>query len=95
LSKILLIDQMMITANPNWSAQEKKTRRDLHACVAFTKPSMLAGPDGVKTTEGFITDVHPGAIPARCWPVICQNLKMPRQYARICFSIIPPTTGAT
>jgi len=84
LSKLILIDQMpMITGNPIWSEQEK-----IDAGAILDKDSLygvtnaLAGPDGVKTTEGFI-----GAMFTKQYPpeqvnwVIQQNLKFPRLYA--------------
>jgi pimeloyl-ACP methyl ester carboxylesterase len=84
LSKLLLIDQMpMITANPIWSEQEKTD-----AGALFTKDTLydninaLAGADGVKTTEGFITGMfNPVFSRDEVKWVIEQNLKLPRQYA--------------
>jgi pimeloyl-ACP methyl ester carboxylesterase len=84
LAKLALIDQMpMITADPAWSPQEKDD-----AGAIFTPTSLyetiqkLAGPDGVKTTEGFIGGMFTKAYPAADveW-VVKQNLKMPREYA--------------
>jgi len=84
LAKLVLIDQMpMITANPIWSEQEKTD-----AGAILTKDTLysvtndLAGPDGVKTTEGFIGAMFNKTYPREevAW-VIRQNLKMPRDYA--------------
>ena len=84
LSKLILIDQMpMITANPIWPEQEK-----VDAGALLDKESLysvtnaLAGPDGVKTTEGFIGVMFNKTYPRDelAW-VIQQNLKMPRPYA--------------
>jgi non-heme chloroperoxidase len=84
VSKLVLIDQMpMITANPNWSEQEKTD-----AGAIFDKNSLyditnaLAGPDGVKTTEGFIVGMFTKQYPRDevNW-VVQQNLKLPRAYA--------------
>ncbi len=84
LAKLLLIDQMpMITSNPNWSDQEKSD-----AGAIFDKNSLydvtnaLAGPDGVKTTEGFIANMFTKQYSRDevKW-VVAQNLKMPRRYA--------------
>lgn len=84
LSKLVLIDQMpMITGNPAWSPEEKEASGAVFDPNSlYTTINSLAGPDGVKTTEGFI-----GAMFTKeysrdevAW-VIAQNLKMPRQYA--------------
>jgi len=84
LAKLILIDQMpMITTNPIWSEQEK-----IDAGAILDKESLysvtnsLAGPDGVKTTEGFITGMFNKdySRDELAW-VIKQNLKMPREYA--------------
>ena len=84
VSKLLLIDQMpMITYGPTWTDQEKT---DIGAI--FDKNSLydvtnaLAGPDGVKTTEGFITGMFTKQYSRDelNW-VIKQNLKLPRAYA--------------
>ena len=84
LAKLILIDQMpMITTNPIWSEQEK-----IDAGAILDKESLysvtnsLAGPDGVKTTEGFITGMFNKDYSREelAW-VIKQNLKMPREYA--------------
>ena len=84
LAKLVLIDQMpMITANPIWSEQEKTD-----AGAILTKDTLysvtndLAGPEGVKTTEGFIGAMFNKDYSREevAW-VIQQNLKMPRPYA--------------
>jgi non-heme chloroperoxidase len=84
LAKLVLIDQMpMITVNPIWSEQEK-----IDAGAILTKDTLysvtndLAGPEGVKTTEGFITGMFNKDYSREelAW-VIQQNLKMPRPYA--------------
>ena len=84
LSKLVLIDQMpMITANPTWGDQEKTD-----AGAVFDKNSLydvtnaLAGADGVKTTEGFITGMFTKAYSRDevNW-AIQENLKFPRLYA--------------
>jgi non-heme chloroperoxidase len=84
LSKLILIDQMpMITANPIWSDAEK-----IDAGAILDKNSLydvtnaLAGAEGVKTTEGFITGMFTKQYSRDelNW-VIQQNLKMPRPYA--------------
>jgi non-heme chloroperoxidase len=84
LSKLVLIDQMpMITANPTWSEAEK-----VDAGAILDKNSLyditnsLAGADGVKTSEGFVTGMFTKKYPRDelNW-VIQQNLKMPRPYA--------------
>jgi len=84
LSKLVLIDQMpMITANPTWSDAEK-----VNAGAILDKNSLyditnsLAGADGVKTSEGFVTGMFTKNYPRDDlnW-VIQQNLKMPRPYA--------------
>jgi non-heme chloroperoxidase len=84
LAKLILIDQMpMITANPVWSDKEKE---DAGAILdkesLYSVTNALAGPDGVKTTEGFITGMFTKQYPREevAW-VIQQNLKMPREYA--------------
>ena len=84
ISRLLLIDQMpMITTNPVWSEQEK-----IDAGSLLDKDSLygvtnaLAGPDGIKTTEGFIGGMFTKQYPREEveW-VIQQNLKFPRAYA--------------
>ena len=84
LSKIVLIDQMpMITANPLWSAQEKEDAGAIFTPVSlYDTINALAGPDGVKTTEGFITGMYTSRYSRDelNW-VIQQNLKMSRQHA--------------
>ncbi len=84
LSKLVLIDQMpMITANPAWGEQEKND-----AGAVFDKNSLydvtnaLAGADGVKTTEGFISGMFTKAYSRDevNW-AIQENLKFPRPYA--------------
>ncbi|HWH49655.1 MAG TPA: alpha/beta hydrolase [Burkholderiales bacterium] len=84
LSKILLIDQMpMITANPVWSDKEKEDAGAiLDKNSLYDVTNALAGAEGVKTTEGFITGMFTKQYPRDqvSW-VIEQNLKMPRPYA--------------
>jgi len=84
LSKILLIDQMpMITGNPLWSDQETQDAGAIFTPVSLYETiNALAGPDGVATTEGFITGMYTPQYSRDevAW-VIAQNLKMPRQYA--------------
>ena len=84
VARLLLIDQMpMITTNPVWSEQEK-----IDAGSLLDKDSLygvtnaLAGPDGIKTTEGFIGGMFTKQYPREevDW-VIQQNLKFPRAYA--------------
>lgn len=84
VARLLLIDQMpMITTNPVWSEQEK-----IDAGSLLDKDSLygvtnaLAGPDGIKTTEGFIGGMFTKQYPREEveW-VIQQNLKFPRAYA--------------
>ena len=84
LAKLILVDQMpMITADPHWSPQEKEDSGAIFDPTSlYNTVSQLAGPDGVKTTEGFIGAMFTKAY-ARSeveW-VVKQNLKMPRQYA--------------
>ncbi len=84
LAKLILIDQMpMITANPVWSDKEKEDAGAiLDKDSLYSVTNALAGPDGVKTTEGFITGMFTKQYPREevAW-VIEQNLKMPREYA--------------
>jgi pimeloyl-ACP methyl ester carboxylesterase len=84
LSKLILVDQMpMITANPIWSAKEKEDAGAiLDKETLFSTPNSLAGPEGVKTTEGFVGGMFTKQYPQEqvTW-VIKQNLKFPRQYA--------------
>lgn len=84
ISKLALIDQMpMITANPAWSEQERQDAGALFDCKSlYDTINALAGPEGVKTTEGFVggmfTKQHPRDDVK--W-VVEENLKFPRQYA--------------
>lgn len=84
LSKLILVDQMpMITADPRWSPQEKEDAgASFDPISLYNTINDLAGPNGVKVTEGFIGAMFTKAY-ARSdvdW-VVKQNLKMPRQYA--------------
>jgi pimeloyl-ACP methyl ester carboxylesterase len=84
VSKLILIDQMpMITANPSWSPEEKTDAGALlDKDSLYSVTNSLAGPEGVKTTEGFISGMFNKTYPQDelQW-VIAQNLKMPRPYA--------------
>ena len=84
LSKLVLIDQMpMITANPTWSDQEKVDAGALlDKDSLYSVTNSLAGPDGIKTTEGFIGGMFTKQYPREevAW-VVQQNLKLPRAYA--------------
>ena len=84
LAKLVLIDQMpMITTNPLWGEQEKiDAGAILDKDSLYSVTNSLAGPDGVKTTEGFITGMFNKdySRDELAW-VIKQNLKMPREYA--------------
>lgn len=84
LSKLVLIDQMpMITANPIWSDQEKVDAGALlDKDSLYSVTNSLAGPDGIKTTEGFIGGMFTKQYPREevAW-VVQQNLKLPRAYA--------------
>jgi non-heme chloroperoxidase len=84
ISKIILIDQMpMISINPIWSEQEKIDAGGiLDKNALWDVTNALAGPDGIKTTEGFISGMFTKAYPKEMvdW-VIKQNLKLPRAYA--------------
>jgi len=80
----LLIDQMpMITSNPGWSPQELEDAGAIFDGKSlFDNVNALAGPDGVKTTEGFIRGMFTKQYPVDAvnW-VIQENLKFPREYA--------------
>ena len=84
ISKLILVDQMpMITANPTWSDKEKEDAGAiLDRETLYSVTNSLAGPDGVKTTDGFVTGMFTKEYPREdlAW-VIEQNLKMPRPYA--------------
>lgn len=84
LAKLILIDQMpMITANPSWSEQERSNAGALlDKDSLYSVTNALAGPDGVKTTEGFIGGMFTKQYPREevDW-VVQQNLKFPREYA--------------
>jgi len=84
LAKLLLIDQMpMIAGNPAWSEEDR-----VNSGAIFTPQSLyetinaLAGPEGVKTTRGFIGNMVTKTIPEedKAW-IIERNLTMPREYA--------------
>jgi len=84
LSKLILVDQMpVITSNPAWSANELENAGAIFdAKSLFETVNGLAGPDGVKMTNGFITGMFtkqysPDVVK---W-VIQENLKFPREYA--------------
>ena len=84
VSKLILVDQMpMITTNPNWAESEKiDAGAILDKDSLYSVTNSLAGPEGVKTTEGFITGMFNKSYSRDelNW-VIEQNLKMPRPYA--------------
>ncbi|MBI3526375.1 MAG: alpha/beta hydrolase [Betaproteobacteria bacterium] len=84
ISKMILIDQMpMISINPIWSEQEKIDAGGiLDKDALWNVTNALAGPEGIKTTEGFISGMFTKAYPKEMvdW-VIQQNLKFPRPYA--------------
>ena len=84
LAKLILIDQMpMITGNPIWSEQEKTDAGAiLDKDSLYGVTNALAGLDGEKTTEGFISGMFTKQYPVEevNW-VIQQNLKFPRRYA--------------
>src|SRR6266849_5842555 len=84
LAKLIFVDQMpMITADPRWSPQEKEDAGAIFDPTSlYDTINQLAGPDGVKTTEGFIGGMFTKAYSRSevDW-VVKQNLKMPRQYA--------------
>jgi len=84
VSKLILIDQMpMITSNPNWSAQE---REDAGAILdgksLFETVNALAGAEGVKTTNEFISGMFTKQYSRDMvnW-VVQENLKFPRVFA--------------
>src|SRR5262245_22695294 len=56
LAKLIFVDQMpMITADPRWSPQEKEDAGAIFDPTSlYDTINQLAGPDGAKTTEGFI-----------------------------------------
>ena len=84
LSKLILVDQMpMITSNPAWSPQELEDAGAIFDGKSlFDNVNALAGPDGVKTTEGFVRGMFTKQYPVDAvnW-VIQENLKFPREYA--------------
>jgi len=84
LSKLILVDQMpMITANPIWGDKEKEDAGAiLDKNSLYDVTNALAGPEGVKTTEGFITGMFTKQYSRDevNW-VIQRNLRMPRPYA--------------
>lgn len=84
LSKLIFVDQMpMITADPKWSAQEKEDSGAIFDPTSlYDTINALAGPDGAKTTEGFIGGMFTKAYSrSEVEWVVKQNLKMPREYA--------------
>ena len=84
LSKLIFVDEPpMVTADPGWSPQEKEDSGAIFDPATLYKTiDQLAGPDGVKTTEGFIRGMFTqGYEPLEVDWVIKQNLKMPRKYA--------------
>jgi non-heme chloroperoxidase len=84
VSKLVLIDQMpMITGNPGWSEKERQDAGALFDGTSlFNTINALSGPDGVKTTEGFVSGMFTKQYPRDelKW-VIQENLKFPREYA--------------
>jgi non-heme chloroperoxidase len=81
---LVLIDQMpMITGNPIWAEQEKiDSGALLDKDSLYSVTNSLAGPDGIKTTEGFIGGMFTKQYPrAEVDWVVQQNLKFPRAYA--------------
>ena len=84
IAKLLLIDQMaMITMNPAWSDQEKQDAGAIFDGKSlYDTVNALAGPDGVKVTEGFINGMFTKDFSRDevKW-AIDQNLKFPRKHA--------------
>jgi non-heme chloroperoxidase len=84
LSKLILIDQMpMITSNPAWSDQERENAGSiLDGKSLFETINALAGPDGVKTTNDFLSGMFTKQYSRDTvsW-VVQENLKFPRAYA--------------
>lgn len=85
VSKLLLIDQApAVTFWPHWSDDEKKEAGALFDPKSLVDTAAaIAGPDGVKTTEGlvnglFFTKGYPASELA--W-VLAENLKFPRPSA--------------
>ena len=67
LAKLIFVDQMpMITADPRWSPQEKEDAGAIFDPTSlYDTINQLAGPDGVKTTEGFIGVCSRSLLPVR------------------------------
>ncbi|MGA2128930.1 MAG: alpha/beta hydrolase, partial [Xanthobacteraceae bacterium] len=84
LSKLILVDQMpMITSNPAWSPKELEDAGAIFDGKSlYEAVNALAGPDGVKTTNGFVSGMFTKQYSkdAVDW-VIQENLKLPREYA--------------
>ncbi len=84
IGKLVLVDQMpMITSNPAWSAQELQDAGSIFdAKGLYDAYNGLAGPDGLKVTDGFVAGMFTKQYSRDMlhW-VIEQNLKMPRKYA--------------
>jgi non-heme chloroperoxidase len=84
LSKLIFVDEPpMVTADPGWSQQEKEDAGAIFDPMSlYTTIDQLAGPDGVKTTEQFISGMFTKGFsrPEVDW-VVEQNLEMPRKYA--------------
>jgi non-heme chloroperoxidase len=81
LSKLILVDQMaMITSNPAWSPKELEDAGAIidHKTLVDLS-NALSGPDGVKTTDGFIGGMFTKTYSRDTlqW-VIKENLKLPR-----------------
>jgi non-heme chloroperoxidase len=84
LSKLILVDQMpMITSNPAWSPKELEDAGAIFDGTSLYKAvNDLTGPDGVKTTNEFVSGMFTKQYSrdAVNW-VIQENLKFPREYA--------------
>ena len=84
VSKLILVDQMpMITSNPSWSPQERDDAGSiLDGKSLFETVNALAGPEGVKTTNDFISGMFTKQFSRDVvnW-VVQENLKFPRPYA--------------
>lgn len=84
LSKLVLVDQMpFIMGNPAWSEEEKRQAGSiLDGKSLYEVYNGLAGPEGAKTTEGFIGTMVTKAMPPeqRAW-ILSENFKLPRRQA--------------
>jgi len=87
LSKLIFVDEPpMVTADPGWSPQEKEDAGAIFDPMSlYTTIHQLAGPDGVKTTEQFIS----GMFTKGFWRPVIPKITLPTLVVAGKASVVP------